>query len=258
MCASAHSRHSAYAFLAAMTLILEIGAGAAVNRAMLVLGSLERALQWTGFRPLTAAEIASGPFAPVAGERRHVRLDAAACNMAFVSQLESPADVVRFLDHCGSNAWGYDFNLQNHADQSRIVNEFRFVIAGETDGLAAELEWLGYRHQEQGWMHVQPDCRVPKLGPDYRGEIFPCLSWVPVPGASSEFTSAEQRPGFCSRSVPLGAVSVPDVRGYHFVHGGYAQRSILRRRIIRIMDPRHVINPFEWVEGALALAYGAA
>lgn len=240
-----------------MTPILEIGAGPAVNRAMLVLGSLERALQWTGFRPLSAAEAASGPFAPVTNERRHVRLDAATCNMAFVSQLESPADLVQFLDLCGSNAWGYDLNLQNHADQTETVNEFRFVIAEDAGSLAAELEWLGYRHQEQGRMHVQPDCRVPDLGPDYGGEIFPCLGWVPVPGASSEFTPAEQRQGFCSRIVPIGAESVPDVRGYHFVHGGYAQRSILRRRIIKIMDPRLVINPFELVEGALALAYGA-
>jgi hypothetical protein len=241
-----------------MTFILEAGAGAAANARMLVLGSLEQALQWAGFRPLTAAESASGPFAPGTSERRHVRLDAAACNMAFVSTLENGANLVRFLDQCGSNAWGYDLNLQNHADQTETVNEFRFAIIEETDSLAAELEWLGYRHQEHGWMRVQPECPVPDLGPDYGGEIFPCFGWVPDPGASSEFTPAEQRPGFCSRIVPFGAESVPDGRGYRFVHRGYAQRGILRRRIIRTIDPRLTINPFELVEGALELAYGAA
>lgn len=217
--------------------------------------ALGRALGWTGFRPLTMAEAASGPFTMPEAEHRHVRLDAAACNMAFVSRLESQAEIVSFLELCGSRTWGYDLNLQNHAHQAEAVNEFHFVIAAEASMLVTELAWLGFQQKPQGHVHVQADCKVPDLGPGYSGEIFPCLGWVLTPGATSEFGPAEQRPGFCSREVPDGARASRDVRGYHFISGGYAQRDILRRRIIRIIDPRLVANPFIMVESALALAY---
>lgn len=220
------------------------------------LSALEKALAWTGFRPLTMAEAASGPFTILAAEHRHIRLDAAACNMAFVSNLESQPEIVRFLDHCGSRAWGYDLNLQNHAHQTETVNEFHFLIASETSALITELKWLGFEQRTQGCMHVEPDCRVPDLGPDYSGEIFPCLGWVLMPGAISEFGPAEQRQGFCTCRVPTGAQSNHASRAYQFVYDGYAQREILRRRIVKIIDPTLAANPFMIVEEALSLVYG--
>jgi hypothetical protein len=223
-----------------------------------LLSALEQALGWTGFRPLTTVEAASGPFTILAAEHRHVRLDAATCNMAFVSKLESQSDIVRFLDHCGSRAWGCDLNLQNHAHQTEVVNELHFLIATEASALIAELKWFGFEQHQQGFMHVQADCRVPDLGSGYAGEIFPCLGWVLMPGATSEFGPAEQRTGFCTSVVPAGAQANHASRAYQFVYGGYARRDILRRRIIRMIDPRLVANPFMIVEDALSLTYGEA
>lgn len=219
----------------------------------------EQTLRWSGFRPLTLAETSSGPFSRDEAERRFVRLDATTCNMAFVSGVESRAEVVRFLEHQEWNAWGYDLNLENRAHENSTINELRFVISNERDVVAAELRWLGYQLHGGSWMRSDPDCLVPSLGPDFGGEIFPCLGWVLMPGATSEFGPAEQRSGFCSTEVPAGASANQASRASRFIYDGYPQRAILRRRIITLIAPRTPPSKVAAiVEAALALTYGEA
>jgi hypothetical protein len=216
----------------------------------------EQALGWTGFRRLTPAEASSGPFARDASESRSVRLDAAAYNIGVVSRIESPADVVRFLEHQELNAWGYDLNLEKRADEIATVNELRFAVLHEQKAVAAELRWFGYQQQGESWIRSDSDCLVPSLGPDFGGEIFPCLGWVLMPGATSEFGPAEQRFGFCTTDIPDGALSTRDSRAYHFVYDGYPQRTITRRRIITLVDPLKPPSDVAGiVERALALTY---
>ncbi|MCU0885552.1 MAG: hypothetical protein MUC44_11530 [Beijerinckiaceae bacterium] len=198
---------------------------------------IEQALQWTGFRQLTPAEASAGPFARDAAERRLVRLDAAACTMAFVNTVDRAVDVVRFLEHQGLDVWGFDLNLENHADRTETVIELRFAISDDHGAIITELRWLGYRQQGLCWTRRDDDCVVPALGPAFDGEIFPCLGWVLAPDASSEFGPAEQRSGFSTRVVPPGATAIDDTRGYRFVHDGYRKRGITRLRIIALIAP---------------------
>lgn len=219
---------------------------------------VEEALGWSGFRRLTSAEPASGPFAPRPGERRHVRLDAGACNMAFVSSLEREADAACFVEHLALKAWGYDLNLEKAADHALAVNEFCFAITHEPIFITSELQRLGCQNQDRCWMHMDRECLVPSLGPGYTGEIFPCLGWVLTPDATSEFGPAERRSGFCTKAIPSGALAAPSSRGYHFVYAGYPQRSIARLRIVIIINPATPgLSAGAIVNDALTAAYGA-
>jgi hypothetical protein len=98
---------------------------------------------------------------------------------------------------------------------------------------------------------------VPDLGADFTAPIYPCLGWVPLPGQNGEFGVAEQVAGFCSTVIPAGAQAIRDTRGHVFIHGGYPQRSIMRQRIIVILDPaRSQSELATLVESAIALTYG--
>ncbi len=222
-----------------------------------VTGSVGEALRWAGFRPLTPAEAARGPFAQAAGEQRHVRLDAAALYMAFVVSLDGEKDLASWIDDQRSGAWGYDLNLDGQAHRITTINELRFIITATPAAPTAALDGLGYRQQESCWMHDDPACLVPSPGPDHDGEIFPCLGWVPIRGATSEFGPGELRSGFCSMQVPQGAQAIRDTRGYQFIHDGYRQRIIRRRRVVTSLAPASAPALVRAsVHEALALTYG--
>lgn len=218
---------------------------------------LQQALEWSGFRRLSAAEASAGPFALDAAAWPFARLDAAALNMAYVVRLESQEAIVRFLENQQPDAWGYDLNLENHASQILTISELRFLITPEEDAITSELRWLGYEQHGHHWVASTSNCLVPALGAGFRGEIYPCLGWVLMAGASSEFGLAEKKAGFCTKVVPTGAHSQPGNRSYQFVHDGYGQRAVTRRRIITFVDPE--AQPFGFaaiVEAALARTYG--
>jgi hypothetical protein len=220
-------------------------------------GRLEQSLERVGFRALTPAEANAGPFARLPGEAGYVWLEPFTYSIAFVSAPHDHAAILAVLEQMGPAVWGYDLNLQQQASSTECVKEFRFVVAREIHPACEELRWLGYRPQGRFWTRHDDACIVPALDPDFAGDIFPCLGWVPVPGATSAFDPAEQRPGFCSRTIPRGAQSVPDVRGYHFVHGGYPVRTLARRRIITLLDPgHHDADLAAVVAEALVLGYG--
>ncbi len=76
----------------------------------------------------------------------------------------------------------------------------------------------GYRQAGACWVKSDKAFPIPALDPEFGGEIFPCLGWVPSPGESSEFGKADKRRGFCSKVVPENAQAIDDVRGYRFIH----------------------------------------
>ncbi|KAF0136564.1 MAG: hypothetical protein FD152_976 [Xanthobacteraceae bacterium] len=218
-----------------------------------------QALQWSGFNPQGLVTTTSGPFPSRANEQGFVRLDLATYNAASVTTLESEADLVRFVDQQALNAWGYDLNQANHAHQTAAINELRFVISRDGQAIGTELKWLGYDLQDGSWVHLDRQCMVPALGPDFTAPIYPCLGWVLLPGAVDEFGAAEQRFGFCTTTVPTGALANHATRAFSFVYDRYPQRSVIRRRIVTPVDP--AVPPGgarTLVEGALALTYGDA
>lgn len=220
---------------------------------------LEQALERAGFSAMTPAEANAGPFARLPGETGFVWLEPFTYTVAFVTAPLDHEAILAVLELSGPAVWGYDLNLRQHAAKTELVKEFRFVVTTEIDQAGEELRWLGYRQQGAFWVRHDAACTVPALAPDHAGEIFPCLGWVPVPGATSAFDPAEQRPGFCSRNIPPGAQSVPDVRGYHFIYGGYPMKRIARRRIIALPDPpRHDADLPTLVAEAMTLGYGEA
>jgi hypothetical protein len=222
-------------------------------------GHLEQALKRVGFGAMTPAEANAGPFARLSGETGYVWLEPFTYSVAFVTAPHDHTAILPMLEPLGPTVWGYDLNLRQHAASTERVKEFRFVVTTEIDQAGEELRWLGYRRQGAFWVRHDAACTVPALAPDHAGEIFPCLGWVPFPGATSAFDPAEQRPGFCSRTIPPGAESVPDVRGYHFIYGRYPVKRIARRRIIALLDPsRHDANVPTLVADALTLGYGEA
>lgn len=222
-------------------------------------GQLEQTLQRMGFGAMTPAEANAGPFARLPGETRFVWLEPFTYSIAFVTAPHDHRAILAVLEPLDAAVWGYDLNLRQHAASTERVKEFRFVVTTEIDQAREELRWLGYREQGAFWVRHDAACTVPALAPDHAGEIFPCLGWVPFPGATSAFDPAEQRPGFCSRIIPPGAQSVPDVRGYHFIHGGYPVKRIARRRIVSLLDPSRPDGDLPTlVADALTLGYGEA
>ncbi len=164
---------------------------------------------------------------------------------------------MRFLEHQEWDSWGYDLNLGQRAHEMACIHEWRFAITGNAVALEPELEWLGYRRQGRSWLRVDSETRIPALGTGFAAPIYPCLGWVLMPGATSPFSAAEQRKGFCTTTPPDGAASQADVRGYVFVHGGYPERKVERRRIITIVDPAETIAGLPALVGsALALTSG--
>jgi hypothetical protein len=222
--------------------------------------TLGRALQGCGFRQLSQAAQSSGPFARQTGEDIFVRLEPSVFTIAFVSRLDTEADLVRFIDHQGLDAWGYDLNHDNHAHQTDVVNELRFVVTRHGAAISAELPWAGYALREGGcWLHCDPRCAIPALGPAFNAPIYPCLGWVLLPSAVDEFGAAEQRSGFCTTDVPAGASANRATRGFAFVYDHYLQRIVTRRRIVMVIDPSgSPADAAQLVRKAQALTYGAA
>lgn len=219
---------------------------------------LARALQGCGFRPLSPAALSLGPFARQPGEDMFVRLEPSVFTIAFVTRVETEADLVRFLDHQGLNAWGYDLNHDNHAHETEVVNELRFVVTRDDAAIGAELPWTGYASRDGGWLHCDPRCAIPALGPAFNAPIYPCLGWVLLPSAIDEFGAAEQRSGFCTTDVPEGASANSATRGFSFVYDNYCQRAVTRRRIVMVIDPSgSPADAAQRVQKALALTYGA-
>ena len=217
---------------------------------------LEQALERAGFSAMTPAEANAGPFARLSGETGYVWLEPFTYSVAFVTDHMA---ILAALEPLGQAIWGYDLNLRQHAASTELVKEFRFVVTTEIDQAGEELSWLGYRQQGAFWVWHDAACTVPALAPDHAGEIFPCLGWVPVPGVTSAFDPAEQRLGFCSRIIPPGAQSVPDVRGYRFIYGGYPVKRVARHRIIALLDPSHHDADLPTlVAEAVTLGYGEA
>lgn len=231
---------------------------------LLMPGSLEHALQWTGFRALTQAEATAGPFVQPHCEQRYVRFEPQRYAIAFVVALERGGAPVQLLERLEQHVWGYDLNLEQRAGASDVINEFWFVATADPQPVCRELVWLGFQHRGQFWTRSDAECRVPALDANHTDEIFPCLGWVPVQDATSEFATADQRTGFCSRTVPAGAQSVCDGRGYRFVYSGYPERVIARRRIVTFIDPSRggadaqALVAQALVAQALALTYGEA
>jgi hypothetical protein len=223
-----------------------------------LIDELGKRLQWAGFRALTQAELASGPTQRRAGGLHHVRLAPGVYNAAIIAPLGSQADVAQFLDHEAAKGWGYDLNLERHANRTETINEIRFAISEQLDPISAELGRCGHSMSGRSLWRADADCLVPALGEDYGGEIHPCFGWVLLPGATSEFAPAEQRFGFSTRDVPEGALTSLEGRGYRFVHGGYPHRAVLRRRIVVPLDPRTATDELSAaLSDALSIAYGA-
>jgi len=220
---------------------------------------IEQALERAGFSAMTPAEANAGPFARRSWETGYVWLEPFTYSVAFVTAPHDYTATLAMLEPLSPAVWGYDLNLRQHAAKTELVREFRFVAMTEIDQASEELRWLGYRQQGAFWVRHDATCTVPALAPDHAGEIFPCLGWVPVPSAISAFDPAEQRPGFCSRIIPPGGDSVPDVRGYHFIYGGYPVKHIARRRIVALLDPSRPDADLPMlVAEAVTLGYGDA
>jgi len=220
--------------------------------------ALGQALQWSGFRPPSLAALSSGPFARQAGETIFIRLEPSVFAIAFVTLVDTEADLVRFIDHQGLTAWGYDLNHDNHAHQTEVVNELRFVITRDSAAIRAELPWMGYTPQDGSWLQFEPHCAIPALGPAFTAPIYPCLGWVLLPSAADEFGAAEQRLGFCTTEVPPGASANRATRGFFFVYDNYCQRAVTRRRIVMVIEPSHPpADAAQLVQKASALTYGA-
>lgn len=218
---------------------------------------IEQALGWAGFRQLLPTESSAGPFIRQGGEQRFVRLDPTTRNTAFVIHLDHAPDVLSLMEQ---QDWGmpvYDINIEHRAHDIESLNEFRFLYVREQGKFFTELGWRGYHQNGSFWTKIEPCFEIPAPGADYAGEIFPCLGWVPLPTATSEFHPAEQRIGFCSKVVPVGATSVRDVRGYDFIYDDFPRRAVLRRQIIALIDPEIRFDAKEIVDDALALSYGA-
>ncbi|MCZ8315139.1 hypothetical protein [Phreatobacter sp.] len=229
-------------------------AGSAPAELPLALG---RALQGCGFRQQSLAALSSGPFAPRAGDSVFVRQDPSSFAIAFVTRVDSEADLVRFVDHQGLMAWGYDLNQDNHAHQTTLIDELRFVITRYGAAIRAELPWVGYVPQDGLWLHCDRHCPIPALGPAFTAPIYPCLGWVLLPSAIDEFGAAEQRTGFCTTEVPEGASANHATRTFSFVYDGYPQRIVTRRRIVTLIDPsRSPADGVRLVDMAVAVTYG--
>ncbi len=132
------------------------------------------------------------------------------------------------------------------------LGELRFFVGGERSSSPTELAWRGYRQAGACWVKSDKAFPIPALDPEFGGEIFPCLGWVPSPGESSEFGKADKRRGFCSKVVPENAQAIDDVRGYRFIHNGYAERSVSRRQILAFVEEH--CDSATLVDDALALA----
>lgn len=218
---------------------------------------LAQALQWSGFRPQSLAALSAGPFARQADEHVFIRQNPSGLAIAFVTPLDTEADLVRFIDHQGLKAWGYDLNQGNHADRTMVIDELRFVIIRDGAAITAELPWIGYVPHDGIWMDSDPRCAIPALGPDFTAPIYPCLGWVLLPSAIDEFGAAEQRSGFCTTEVPEGASANRATRNFSFVYDGYPRRTVTRRRIVTLVDPsRSPAEAVHIVQSALALTHG--
>jgi len=220
--------------------------------------ALARALQGCGFRQQSLAALSSGPFAPRADDGVFIRQDPSAFAIAFVTRVVTEADLVRFIDHQGLQAWGYDLNQNQHAHQTTVIDELRFVITGYGAAIGAELPWNGYAPQDGIWLHCDSQCSVPALGPGFTAPIYPCLGWVLLPSAIDEFGAAERRAGFCTTEVPEGASANHATRTFSFVYDGYPLRTVTRRRSVTLIDPSW--SPAEampLVARAVAVTHGA-
>lgn len=220
--------------------------------------ALARALKRCGFRQQGRAALSSGPFAPPADDDVFIRQDPSGFAIAFVTRLATEADLVRFIDHQGLKAWGYDLNLDQHAHRTMVIDELRFVITGYGVAISAELPWNGYAPQDGIWRHDDRHCSIPALGPAFTAPIYPCLGWVLLPTAINEFGAAEQKSGFCTTEVPEGAIANPATRGFSFVYDGYPLRTVTRRRTVTLIDPS--LSPPEALhlaDKAVAVTYGA-
>ncbi len=213
-------------------------------------------LRSSGFRLLTGAQHTIGPFAVRRGELRFVRHDGASYATASITTVESERDAVRIIEELNWDVVGYDLNMDYQAHLIETLGELRFFVGGERSSSPTELAWRGYRQAGACWVKSDKAFPIPALDPDFGGEIFPCLGWVPSPGESSEFGKADKRRGFCSKVVPENAQAIDDVRGYRFIHDGYAERSVSRRQILAFVEEH--CDPATLVDDALALAYGDA
>lgn len=213
-------------------------------------------LRSSGFRLLAGAQHTVGPFAVRSGELHFVRLDCSSYATASIATVENDQDAVRVIEELNWDVVGHDLNLGHQAQFIDTLSELRFFVGGERPSSAGELAWRGYRRAGACWMKIDEAFPIPDLGDGFAGEIFPCVGWVPSPGETSEFGKAEQRRGFCSKVVPQKAQAIEDVRGYRFIHAGYAERPILRRQILVFLEDS--CDPATSVDGALALIYGDA
>ncbi len=218
--------------------------------------SLNDRLRSSGFRLLSAAQLAAGPFARRRGELRSVRLEGASYATASIAALESERDAVRVVEELNWDFVGYDLNMAFQAHLIETLDEVRLFLGEEQPSSSSELTWRGYRQTGSFWVKIDRAFPVPALEDGFAGEIFPCLGWVPRPNETSEFGMAEQRRGFCSKIVPANAQAILDVRGYHFIHEGYAERPVVRRQILVFVEEG--CHPSELIDDALALNYDDA
>lgn len=218
--------------------------------------ALRQALQGCGFRQQSLAALSSGPFAH-RDDDVFTRQDPAGFAIAFVARLDTEADLVRFIDHQGLKAWGYDLSQNQHAHQTMVIDELRIVITGDGAAISAELPWSGYARQDGIWLHCDSQCSIPALGPTFTAPIYPCLGWVLLPSAIDEFGAAEQRSGFCTTEVPEGASANHATRAFSFVYDGYPVRTVTRRRTVTLIDPsRPLAEALHLVDKAVAFTYG--
>ncbi len=213
-------------------------------------------LRSSGYRPLAGAQLTVGPFAVQRGELRFVRLDDAGIATALITPVDSETDATRLIEELNWDFVGYDLNIGHQAHLVETLSELRFFVGGEGLSSPNELAWRGYRQVEGCWVKNDEAFPIPALGEGFAGEIFPSLGWVPSPGDRTEFAKAEQRRGFCSTVVPEKAQAIADVRGYRFIHDGYAERNVLRRQIIAFVEADR--DPARRVDHALALSSGEA
>ncbi len=159
-------------------------AGSAPAELPLALG---RTLQGCGFRPLSLATQASGPFARQTGEDVFIRLEPTVFSIAFVTRADTEADLVRFIDHQGLNAWGYDLNHDNHAHQTEVVNELRFVVTRTARRSAPNSRGAAMYRAMKAGCTVIPTVRSRRSAPPSRPRSIPASvgSCCPAPETSS-------------------------------------------------------------------------
>ncbi len=130
-----------------------------------------------------------------------------------VTRVETEADLVRFLDHQGLNAWGYDLNHDNHAHETEVVNELRFVVTRDDAAIAPNCRGPAMPHATEAGSTAIPDARSrrsapPSTLPSIRALAGSCCRARSTSSAPPNSGRASARPMFRKALRPTAPLGV--------------------------------------------------